>query len=126
LDDTLPYAQLLTIIKFDDHFFKIVQFLSTGMAPREYSVIQKKQLVVCTADFQLIVGQLYKMGPDEILRRCVMESEIPLILAESHQGNVEGNYAGKAAAQKVLRAGLWWPTLHKDAKEYYRACNVCQ
>jgi hypothetical protein len=28
--------------------------------------------------------------------------------------------------QKVLRDGLWWPTLHKDAKEYYRACNVCQ
>jgi hypothetical protein len=28
--------------------------------------------------------------------------------------------------QKVLRYGLWWPTLHKDAKEYYKACDVCQ
>jgi hypothetical protein len=26
----------------------------------------------------------------------------------------------------VLRASLWWPTLHKDAKEYCRACDVCQ
>jgi hypothetical protein len=28
--------------------------------------------------------------------------------------------------QKVLRAGLRWPTLHRDAKDYYRSCNVCQ
>jgi hypothetical protein len=56
LEDTLPYAHLLAIRKFDDHFTEIVQFLSTRMAPREYTVIQKKQLVVCASNFQLIVG----------------------------------------------------------------------
>jgi hypothetical protein len=66
------------------------------------------------------------MGPDEILRRCVMDSERPLILVEAHEGITRGHYAGKETMQKVLRASLWWPTLHKDAKEYYRACNVCQ
>jgi hypothetical protein len=75
LEDTLSNAQLLAIRKVDDHFAEIVQFLSTGMAPSDYTVIQKKQLVVRAADFSLIVGQLYKMGPDEILRRCVMEAE---------------------------------------------------
>jgi hypothetical protein len=49
-----------------------------------------------------------------------------LILEESHEAIVGGNYMGKETMQKVLRAGLWWPTLHKDAKEYYRACDVCQ
>jgi hypothetical protein len=96
------------------------------MAPREYTVIQKKQLVVRVADFQIIAGQLYNIGPDEILRRCVIDSERPLILAEAHEGITIGNYAGKATTKKVLRAGLWWPTLHKDAKEYYRSCDVCQ
>jgi hypothetical protein len=56
LEDTLPDAQLLAIKKFDDHFAKIVQFLSTRMAPREYTVLQKKQLVIRVVDFQLIVG----------------------------------------------------------------------
>jgi transposase InsO family protein len=126
LEDTLPDAQLLAIRRVDDHFTEIVQFLSTGMAPCEYTIIQKKQLVVRAADFSLIVGQLYKMGPDEILRRCVMEAERPLILAEAHEGIAGGHYAGKETTQKVLRAGLWWPTLHKDAKEYYKACDVCQ
>jgi hypothetical protein len=66
------------------------------------------------------------MGPNEILRRCVMEAERPLILTEAHEGITGGHYVGKATTQKVLRDGLWWPTLHIDAKDYYRACDVCQ
>ena len=66
---------MLAIRNIDDHFAEIVQFLSTVMEPSEYTIPQKKQLVVRAADFSLIVGKLYKMGPDEILRRCVMEAE---------------------------------------------------
>jgi hypothetical protein len=76
------------------------------MAPSEYTITQKKQLVVHAIDFSLIVGKLYKMGPDEILRRCVMEEERPLILVEAHEGIVGGHYVGKATVQNILRAGL--------------------
>lgn len=47
-----------------------------------------------------------------------------IILTEAHSGAAGGHYAGNATAQKFLRVGLWWPTLHKDAKEYCRACDV--
>jgi hypothetical protein len=96
------------------------------MAVTEYTVSQKKQLVVRTAKFSLIAGHIYNMGPNEILRRCVMEAEQPLILIESHEGIAEGDYAGKETTHKVLKAILWWPTLHRDAKDYSRACDVCQ
>jgi hypothetical protein len=56
------------------------------MTPSEYTIIQKKRLVVHIVDFSLIARQLYNMGPDEILRRCIMEVERPLILVESHEG----------------------------------------
>jgi hypothetical protein len=69
--------------------------MSTGMEPSDYTLIQKKQLVVHAAYFPLIVGQLYKKGPNEILRRCVMEVERLLILAESHEGITGGHYTGK-------------------------------
>jgi hypothetical protein len=98
LEDTLQDAQLLAIRKVDAHFVEIVQFLSIGMAPHEYTVIQKKQLVVRASEFQLIAGQLYKMGPDEILRRCVMEAERPLILEKAYEGIARGHYAGKETA----------------------------
>jgi hypothetical protein len=54
-----------------------------------------------------------------------MEVERPLILIEAHEGIEGGHYAGKETVQKVMRAGLWWPTLHIDAKDYARACDVC-
>jgi hypothetical protein len=96
MEDTLLDAQLLAIRNIDDHFADIVQFLSTGMALSEYTISQKKHLVVRAADFFLIDGQLFKIGYDEILRRCVMETECPMILTESHEGIVGGHYAGKA------------------------------
>jgi transposase InsO family protein len=33
---------------------------------------------------------------------------------------------GRLLVQKILCAGLWWPTVHKDAKEYCQNCDVCQ
>ena len=35
-----------------------------------------------------------------------------------------GHYGVHATARKVLRAGIWWPTLHNDAIDYAQICNV--
>ena len=45
---------------------------------------------------------------------------------DAHWGVAGGHYVGRETAQKVLRAGLWWPTLHQDSKSYCKACDVCQ
>jgi hypothetical protein len=63
LEDTLPYAQLLTIKNMDDHFTDIVQFLSIGMDPSEYTMAQKKQLVVCTVEFSLKLVSYIRWDP---------------------------------------------------------------
>jgi hypothetical protein len=46
-----------------------------------------------------------------------MEHERPIILAEAHEGIAVGHYAWKPTTQKIFHAGLWWPIVHKDAKE---------
>lgn len=28
--------------------------------------------------------------------------------------------------QKILRVGLWWPTIHKDAKDFCGVRDICQ
>jgi hypothetical protein len=63
---------------------------------------------VKAVDYQLIAGNLYKMGADGILRRCVLEHERRVILEEAHDGIVGGHYAGRATAQNILCVGLWW------------------
>jgi hypothetical protein len=83
-------------------------------------------MVVHAVDYQLIAGQLYKFGLDSILRRCVLNHERQDIMWECHNGVVGGHVGGKAIAQKILQAGLWWATLFKDVKEYARSCNIYQ
>jgi hypothetical protein len=70
-------------------------------------------MVVREADYQLIVGKLYKLGLDSILRRCVLDHERQDILWECHSGVAGGHVGGKA-------------TMQKDAKAYARSCDVCQ
>jgi len=47
----------------------------TGTARTGYFVQQNKELVVHMTDFFIIVGHIFKMGNDEILRRYVPEFE---------------------------------------------------
>jgi hypothetical protein len=98
LEDNFPDAQLFSVQIVEDYFAEIIQYLSTGTASQEYTTAQKKNLVVCATNYQLIAGHLYKMGADSILRRYVLDHERPRILAEAHEGIVGGNYVGKATA----------------------------
>jgi hypothetical protein len=77
--------------------------LSTGVFPEGYSTTQKRHLVVHAIDYQLIAGQLYKLGLDNILRRCVLDHERLDILWECHSGVVGGHIGGKETTQKYYR-----------------------
>ena len=66
---------LFAIDIVDKEFDFIIHLLNMGYALEGYSTWQKKQLVVKASYYTLIVGQLYKLGPDETLRRCIFNHE---------------------------------------------------
>jgi len=86
---------------------------------------QKQHLVVRAADYQLIAGHLYKIGLDQILKRCVPQHERKAILWECHVGVAGGHLGNKTTVRKILHVGLWWPTIHKDSKAFAKECDVC-
>jgi len=49
-----------------------------------------------------------------------------MILLEAHEGVLGGHYARKETTHKKNFTGLWWPTLHNDAKEFCHTYDVCQ
>jgi hypothetical protein len=55
-------AQLFSIHVDDEYFTDIIKFLSIGVAPKEFSTVQKKNMVVNVLDYQLIACHLYNMG----------------------------------------------------------------
>ena len=114
LEDNIPNVQLFVITMFDDQYQYIIQFLSTGYAPAEFTTTQKKHLVVHAADFQLTIGHLYKMAPDDILRRCLLEHKKMMILNEACVGVAGVHYTRKSMVCNILQVGLWCPTMHAD------------
>ena len=87
----MPDVQLFSIQIANEYYADIIHFLTTGWAPVEFNKQQKKQLVVKVVDLTLIAGQLYKLGPDEFLRRCVMPHEKEAIIREAHSGTAGGH-----------------------------------
>ena len=79
-----------------------------------------------STDLTLITGHLYKLGPDAVLRRCMMPHEKETIIRDAHSSTAGGHFAGKPTAQKILATGLWWPTLQKYTKEFCRCYDICQ
>ncbi len=74
----------------------------------------------------MINGLLYKMGPDHILRRCVLEEEIPKVLKEAHEGSTGGHMGPNTMARKILLTGLWWRMVYNDVREWVVSCDTCQ
>ena len=105
LEDNLPDAQLFVVHMMEDQnheFNAIIHFLSTWNAPKGMETNQKKHLVVRAIDYTLITGHLYKLGTDEVLRRCVFDYERPWVMSEAHVGFAGGNYARKETVHKIL------------------------
>jgi hypothetical protein len=92
--------------------------LDKGNFPQDYNDKQKRRLVYRTEAYTLISGILYKKDKDEILRRRINPSEVPLILKGCHDDYCGGHFAGFVTAQKALQSGYRWPTLFKDAALY--------
>ena len=54
------------------------------------------------------------------------EHEKNRILMEAHQGITGGHEAAEITKRKILQAGLWWPTMSKDAHFFTKNCDLCQ
>jgi hypothetical protein len=126
IEETFLDTQLFSVQVDDEYFGDIIQYLSTEAVPQEFNTTQNKNLVVRASYYRLIATHLYNMGADIILRRCVIEHEMPRILTKAHEGIEGGHYAGKDTAQKVLHARLWWSNVHRDSKDYCQRCDICQ
>lgn len=48
------------------------------------------------------------------------------MLNDCHSGACGGHLSGLATAQRILRAGYFWPSLFKDCVEAVKRCHPCQ
>ena len=116
VEDDLPDVHLFRIEVVPVELEEITQLLENRQAPEGMNMKKKQILAMKAAPYSLINGFLYKMGLDDILRRCVLEHERNNIMHEAHYGPTRGHFQADTIAKKIQQSGLWWPTLYKDAK----------
>ncbi|XP_051147538.1 uncharacterized protein LOC127262769 [Andrographis paniculata] len=63
--------------------------------------LEKKRLLSLAKDYFWDKPYLFNIGTDRIIRRCVAESRIPLILNECHGSHVGGHFTGLRTTAKV-------------------------
>ena len=99
--DNLPDAHLFRIEAVPTKLEEIAQCLEDGQAPEGMSTKKKQILAIKVAPYSIINGFLYKMGLDDILRRCVLEHERNNIMHEAHYGPTGGHFQEEMTVKKI-------------------------
>lgn len=60
-----------------------------------------------SANYSWIEGDLFKLGPDHILRLCIREDETHDILHECHDEPPRGHSSTKKTYYKILKASYY-------------------
>jgi hypothetical protein len=102
---------------------EIVRYLRTGELPPAKEDAQK--IVRHSARYVLVGGTLYRRWYSFPFLKCLPSEDADYVLREVHHGVCRNHSGAKALANKVIRAGYYWPTMSKDAAELVRVCDAC-
>ena len=69
---------------------------------------------------------LYRHCVDQMIRRCILENEMRVVLLHCHSLECSVHFSGQRTTAKVLQSGFYWPTLFKDAHSFVKTCDICQ
>jgi hypothetical protein len=95
-------------------------------APPGLSRTKKRFLKMKASKFCIIDNVLFWKNHEGILLNCLTLDETDNVLKEFHAGDCGGHLYWKSTADKILRAGFYWPSLFADVKKFVMSCHKCQ
>ena len=107
-------------------YTNIVNYLAASVIPEDWDYTLRKKFLKDVKFYFYNEPELFKLGTNDIFRRCVPEEEHVRILNACHSSPCGGHYASKITAFKILNASFFWPTLFVDANSYCSSCLKCQ
>ena len=104
----------------------MANFKAARVIPEDLNWHQKRKFLRDAHQYVWDDPHLFKIGADQLLRRCVSNDEAKSILWHCHSSPYGGHFNGERTVAKVLQSGFYWPTLFKDAHKYVQHYNNCQ
>nr|GEV27181.1 reverse transcriptase domain-containing protein [Tanacetum cinerariifolium] len=96
-------------------------FILKGMSSQ-----QKKKLFKDVKHYFWDDPYLFRIGVDQVIRRCVSGQEAVDILTACHTGPTEGHHGANYTVKKVFDFEFYWPTIYQDAHDLVTRCDTCQ
>ncbi|KAJ9562313.1 LOW QUALITY PROTEIN: hypothetical protein OSB04_007473 [Centaurea solstitialis] len=126
--ERFPDEQLLAVQHHDSFpwYADIANFLACGIKPHGMRGQPLKKFLHDCRQYVWDNPFLYKIGTDQLLRRCVHGSEQHQILDACHSSQFGGHFGGQRTAAKILQSGFFWPTVFKDSHVFVKNCEACQ
>ncbi|CAN6685478.1 unnamed protein product [Malus baccata var. baccata] len=126
LRESFPNEQLFSLKITDPWYADIINYKVIKKIPDDFTRAQKDKLVKTAKYYERDDPYLWKYCTDQLIRRCVPESEFKSILTFCHSYACGGHFGANRTALKVLESGFYWPSLFKDAYEFCATCDRCQ
>ncbi|XP_076954196.1 uncharacterized protein LOC143628504 [Bidens hawaiensis] len=94
-----------------------VNYLAMGAIPEYWSKKRRQQFAAQVKKYIWDEPDIFKIGADQVVRRCVPENEVQEILKHVHSSACGGHFSGSKTGYKVLMCGFYWLMIFKDASE---------
>ena len=125
-NDYFPDEHLYAVVETFPWYVDIVNYLVTKTFPANMPKYAKDRIKSQARLYVWDEPYLWRFCSDQVIRRCVDDSEILSILEFCHSREGGGHFGPKRTAHKVLECGFFWPTIHKDCFEFCKRCDMCQ
>ncbi|XP_075096110.1 uncharacterized protein LOC107776393 [Nicotiana tabacum] len=127
IKETFPDEQLLAITSSTVPWYAdYVNFIVSGVTPPELTPDNRRRFLHDVRLYMWDEPFLYRLCADQLVRRCVPEEEMSVILHSCHASSYGGHHGGDRTTQKVLQLGFYWPKLFRDAHIFVKMCDKCQ
>ncbi|KAM2953934.1 hypothetical protein FF1_032261 [Malus domestica] len=124
--ETFPDEQLMSVKVSEPWYADLVNYLVSKHVPSELLKHQCDKLKKEARFYMWDDPYLWKYCPDQVIRRCVHDSEFNAILTFCHTYACGGHFGTQRIALKVLECGFYWPTIFRDARTFCMSCDRCQ
>ncbi|CAM8970974.1 unnamed protein product [Rhodiola kirilowii] len=126
ITETFPDELLYAISNKVPWYAPIVNYLVGGIFPSSFTKAQGMKLKHDARFYLWDDPYLWKIGADQLLRRCIPDNEVDSVLSFCHEFACGGHFGPRRTARKILDRGFFWPSIFRDAYEKCRKCDRCQ
>ncbi|CAM8923882.1 unnamed protein product [Rhodiola kirilowii] len=126
ITESFPDEHLYAVSTKVPWYASIVNYLVGGTFPPFFTKAQCMKLRHDARYYLWDDPYLWKIGADQILRRCIPDNEIASVISFCHEFACGGHFGPRRTARKILDSGFFWPSIFRDACEKCKKCDKCQ